>query len=118
MALNWQWNDKMGEVLYKDGSKQNLYEGNALMIALHEYEENGEKYYSLTWFADDKTHLKNMLGLSRNYSNENRFAKKFGIVGFRFNTRYATIPAIVSDLIRGYAKSKSPLTIELYYEEE
>lgn len=42
MSLNWQWTDKMGEVIFQDCDtehpfKTNIYQGNALMIWVNEF---------------------------------------------------------------------------------
>ena len=107
MSLNWQWNDKMGEVLYEDGHTDTLYQGNALMIAVY----HNENMYNLTWFVADKEHFKNLLGLSK--TDKTNYLKHWGVKSLRLNTRYKSVPAIVSEL----AKAKSPITIELFYEE-
>ena len=43
MSLNWEWTDKMGEVIYTDDCydpnhpyQTNIYQGNALMIWCNE----------------------------------------------------------------------------------
>ena len=113
MALHWDWNDKMGEAIYADGHKSPIYQGNAQMIAVWEFEDGT---YIMNWFTVSKDHLKNMLGLTKDFK-DNSFAK-YEITGFRFNTRYKSTLSIISELTKGYAKSKTPLTIELYYEEE
>jgi hypothetical protein len=60
MALNWNWDKKIGELEYRnyDGvlQKISIYEGNALMIFIHEWES---KYAMYTFFFD-KAHLKNI----------------------------------------------------------
>ena len=63
MALNWNWNEKIGELLIRQGEKEftiSIYQGNALAIFLHEYtNEDGQKVYSLYSFFCDKEHFKN-----------------------------------------------------------
>ena len=108
MALHWEWKDKMGEVIYEDGHKDNLYKGNAYMIAV--YESGNE--YQLTWFASGKDHMRNMLGLTKDYKGEN-VVEHWGIRAIRLNTRYKDVPTIVSD----FAKAKMKLNVELYYAE-
>lgn len=104
MALNWQWNDKMGECTYENGHKTNLYKGNALTIAIHEHEDNT---YTLAWFACDTDHLKNMLGITKGYDN---VFKHFGIVELRLDTKYKETEKI----IQLFAKAKMKIKIELY----
>ena len=69
MALRWQWNEKGGEVTFKNGDVYPWYEGNGLMIVLNEWQENEETYWSMFWFFADKEHAKNMLGLSKGHEN-------------------------------------------------
>ena len=69
MALNWRWEDKCGEATIVDIENRehtlNLYEGNAFLIFLREYEEGGYNMYSLWSFWADKEHMKNCLGLNK-----------------------------------------------------
>ena len=72
MALRWDFNQKAGTVTEIRGQHEvtfNFYEGNALMIVLHEYEEDGEGYYDLQWFFCDEEHAKNCLGLVKGKDN-------------------------------------------------
>lgn len=105
MALNWQWEDKMGEVIYKDGHKDDIFKGNAFMIGVHR--EDG--YYNVTWFAVDEEHMKNMLGLKRGYENS---MKNWGFDTLRLNLKYPSVHKIVTM----FAKAKMPIKIELYEE--
>ena len=62
MAIRWDWEDKIGELIVKEEENEfniSIYEGNALAIFIYHYEENGEKYYTLFNFFGDKVHLKN-----------------------------------------------------------
>lgn len=111
MALTWDWNDKMGEIITDNGHKLDLYQGNALFIAIYNYEENGEKFYNLHDFACDTEHLKNMLGLNskKGYGKENLYADR-GYKTIRLDLSYKSVPKIVE----AFAKAKTPITIELY----
>lgn len=102
MSLNWEWNDKMGEIIDHDGNTYNIYQGNAHMIILWE----DEKQYSLQWFTADKDHFKNQLGLVKGY-DENFFCwyKKI-----KLDTKYKSVPEIVKLI----AQCKKPFEIELY----
>ena len=128
MSLNWQWNDKMGEVIYNpipatsaEATPRprpyvtNIYQGNALMIWVNEDPEG--KTYSLNNFCADMEHFKNMLGLNakKGYSDTNLFdewCKDVQVI--RLNTRYKSVPKIVE----AFARAKTPVTIELYYAEK
>lgn len=72
MALTWQWKDKCGEAIvqqtWNNETKDftvNLYEGNAYLIFINEWEEKGENLYSLYTFFADKEHMRNCLGLNK-----------------------------------------------------
>ena len=95
MALHWQWNEKCGEMVFreKDGREYtlSLYEGNALLIMLHEYkDETGEDYYNMWSFWADEARAKNCLGLSKGYDN----IYQGEIVSVTFYRSYLTIPKI------------------------
>lgn len=130
MSLNWQWTDKMGEIIYNPiptstspatpdeiGLRPrpyvtNIYQGNALMIWVNESIE--DKTYCLNNFCADMEHFKNMLGLNakKGYGSDNLF-NEYHIKTIRLNTRYKSVPKIVE----AFARAKTPVTIELYYED-
>lgn len=108
--LTWEWNKKIGKVKYTHERIDDLYAGNAQMIAIHE--ENGSYYMS--WFSADKSHLRNMLGLEKNYKGciiENRL---FDIESIELDTKYKGVPDIVKD----FARAKIDITIKLYNSDE
>ena len=110
MALNWDWNDKMGECTYFNGTKDTLYQGNAHMIAVGFPSENT---YQVSWFSIDRDHFKNMLGLNKGHESildEHR--NLFNIDTLRLNTAYSNVRRIVYDL----ARARVNINIELYYE--
>ena len=58
MAIRWDWKEKLGELLIKQGENEftlSVYQGNALAIFLHEKEKTWQMY---NFFAD-KEHFKN-----------------------------------------------------------
>ena len=69
MAIRWDFKFPAGKVTMEDGNTFNWYVGNALMIVLNEWEEDGKEYYSLNWFFADLDHAKNCLGISKGYKN-------------------------------------------------
>ena len=139
MSLNWNWTDKMGEIIYNPIPAStspvpatanpatpaeatprprpyvtNIYQGNALMIWVNESVE--DKTYCLNNFCADMEHFKNMLGLNakKGYGTENLFEGWCeDIKVIRLNTRYKSVPKIVE----AFARAKTPVTIELYYED-
>ena len=66
--LLWSWKDKCGEMKMGDHSV-NLYEGNALMIMISEWTEEGSEKYQVCGFFGDKEHAKNCLGLNKGHEN-------------------------------------------------
>lgn len=81
MALNWYWENKCGECIIESNTAHidlennevhdtctlNLYEGNAYLIFIHEFEQDGKNMYNLWTFWSDKTHMKRCLGLDKNW---------------------------------------------------
>lgn len=75
MALNWNWSDKCGAIRFtqKRHDKEynytvSLYQGNAYLIMLWEYQENGQDMYNLYSFWADKDHAKRCLGIDPKYT--------------------------------------------------
>lgn len=68
MALHWDFNNKIGKV---HGNKYGrdytfyLYNGNAMLIAVNEFEDNGKEMYNVAWWLDDENHARLMLGLKK-----------------------------------------------------
>lgn len=68
MALRWDWKNQIGNLTI-DGKTYSLYEGNAFMICLREYEKEGETYWDMVTFFVDKDHAKRCLGLAKGHKN-------------------------------------------------
>lgn len=114
MALRWSFKEKAGTVTeIIDGQEYtyNFYEGNALMIVLHEYEENGEQYYNLHWFFGDEAHAKNCLGLAKGHEN------MFGENGIARLTIYRTNCRKWKKILDLFVKAFPHIAIELKEEE-
>ena len=62
--LRWDFNEKVGTLVIKQKTDRyyavNLYKGNALLIMLWEWEENGKDMYNMYNFIVDREHLKNL----------------------------------------------------------
>lgn len=123
MSLNWRWDSKCGELTFSQNYKGeeyreftvNLYQGNALLIMLNEWKENGEDWHSLWGFWADKEHMKRCLGLARGKEYENlynddgcRFLK------IRLNKKKN---CYWKDIVTALATAFDDITIELYSEE-
>ena len=93
MSLNWRWDGKIGEAEYvyetADGTKTGtytLYEGNAFLIFLIEYEEKGKNMWTMGDFWADEANAKIYLGLDKKYTEtygENQYEGR--ITKFRIN---------------------------------
>ena len=68
MALQWQWSEKSGEIVINDQT-YSWYEGNAMMICLHEFEENEQSMYNMVFFLADERHAEKCLGLAKGSNN-------------------------------------------------
>lgn len=116
MAVQWNWNDKVGEAtLYSERQKKeftlNLYQGNAYLIFIHEYKEDGNDMYNVYSFFVDKAHAKRMLGLEKGESNA--FNEGVILKKIRFNKKKCRN---LSDLVSLFTKAFDSLNIELYSE--
>ena len=69
MALYWDWKKKCGEAVFASSTGKtttvNLYEGNALLIMVQEFREEGKDFDLLVTFWVDKNHMENCLGLNK-----------------------------------------------------
>lgn len=124
MALHWQWKDKCGEAIVHQTNPQtgeerdltvSLYEGNAFLIFVNQFKEEGKDMYSLFAFFADEEHAKNCLGLTK--GNNNMFLDD----GFqylkkiRFDKSHHSKP---QKLLNLFTKAFDTLEIELYKEEK
>lgn len=77
MSLNWLWANKCGEAVRRqlrmNENKElvehdftfDLYNGNAFLIFIYNYDEDGQKMYQVNDFWVDETHMKRMLGIDK-----------------------------------------------------
>lgn len=119
MALNWDWNKKVGEAVFDcDGRKErvNLYEGNALLIFIWEDDESSK--YQMKLFLMNKDHAKNCFGISKDYKDNILDTPNGRLTEIKFYTDKSRYYPIVIDCI---AKAKWTqdvkiiLSIELPY---
>ena len=73
MALNWSWDNKIGELLINQDGREftiSIYQGNALAIFISEFtNKEGVEQYSIYNFFCDKEHFKRQ-GKTYNYARE------------------------------------------------
>lgn len=114
MAVNWNWKDKRGEVIIKNELddkkyKINIYIGNCLMVWIYDYkdEETKKNMYQFYSYFLDYNHLKNCLGMSKNYKDN--ILKN--VCKIKLNTYYKDSLKIAALF------AKSGIKVELYYKE-
>lgn len=119
MALYWEWKNKCGEatVRFWDGEERtvNLYQGNAFLIFVYEYEEDGRNMYNLWSFFVDEAHAKRMLGLEKGTDNCFLDDRHGQLVKLRLDKSKHTK---ASKLLGLFIKAFDKLEIELYKEVE
>lgn len=124
MALLWNWNSKCGEATFMDtynGDNRtytvNLYEGNAYLIFIREYEEDGKSMYNLSTFWADKEHMKNCLGLNKKGGyTTNIHNEEYGrLVKMKINKKKCRhVKEIVAALVQAFDN----IDIEIFSDEE
>ena len=134
MALQWLWANKCGEATFrrrvakgdptKDGEYEykeytvSLYEGNAELIFIYEYEQDGEQMYNLTDFFADKEHMKRCLGIDKRYKDtygKNRYEREYDrLVKIRFNKAKSHN---YKEIITAFVQAFKEIEIEVYTEE-
>ena len=117
MPVNWSWKDRKGIITFideLDNSKKykcSLYCANCLGAIIYEWydkEEKTRKYQFMGWWSDVK-HLKNLLGLSKEYKNDCYYKKRVDKI--RLNTFYKDSIEIAKLFAKAHIK------VELYYSE-
>lgn len=75
MALNWNWEDKIGHCVYVNAKgeeyRTNIYLCNGLMVECYHYEENGKELYNVYNFWINKEHAQRCLGISGDHKGNN-----------------------------------------------
>ena len=111
--LRWDFDRKCGELdILAKGVKPytlNLYQGNAYLIMVHEYEENGKKYYELYSFFADKDHMNNCLGITKGH--DNIFGNELKAI--RLNTENTHLWEIAKAFGKAYNGTDFTITINL-----
>lgn len=125
MALNWNWNEKIGTATFiqkagKDEAERkfdvSLYKGNAFLIMLYEYkEDDGTEKYQMFGFFLDKYHMKNCLGLNKKEGyTSNIYNDGFNkMIGIEINKqKYKYTKELVTALVEAFDE----LEIKVYSE--
>lgn len=125
MALHWKWDEKCGEAVVamrtETGEKDytiSLYEGNAFLIMLCEWEDHGEKLWSMWNFFADKEHAKNCLGLNKKGGYTDNVLNQPGRQVLKSIRLNKSKHRRAKDLITMLTRAFDELTIELYTDSE
>ena len=123
MALNWLWSEKVGEADIQQRGVEftcSLYQGNAYLIFLYEWEDEGQQLYQMHCFWADKDHMKNMLGLNpKNGFAVNEFnLESERLVAIRINRKMRYTKEIVTALVQAFDNLKIELVGDAYIPEE
>ena len=104
--LNWNWDKKVGTITifnYDKEVKYSLYQGNAFLIMLYEYEEDGKELWTMHNFFVDKEHAKNCFGLTKGYDDNIFNRKLYQIRKIRINkAKYRYTKDLVDMLIKAF----------------
>ena len=126
MSLNWSWKEKCGEATILDTMRDeepkpfnvSLYTGNAYLIMLYEWEEDGKELWNMFSFWADKDHMNHCLGL-----NKKKDPESYNI----YDTPYRKLTKIrldkdkcghIKDIIPALVKAFDNITIEVYTSKE
>lgn len=120
MSLNWNWKDRVGDLTLTSRGKEyvnTLYDGNAYLIILSEYEEDGTEYYDLRGFFADKEHAQRCLGIKKGYETygHNMYEEQdYKWTKIRLNKKYRHLKEFTGMLVQAF----NNITIEVYEDEE
>lgn len=124
MSLNWSWSEKVGELTADVEVRENgaivqkehtfsLYQGNAFLIILNEWEEDGVEKYSLYSFFAGEDHAKNMFGMNKKQGYTDNIVARWGWKKIRLNKKkYSYTQKLVDLLVKGLDN----IDIEIYSE--
>lgn len=120
MSVNWLWSEKCGEATMHDIRDDKdfvvtLYKGNAYLIMLNEWTEDGQEMYSMYSFWADKDHMNSMLGLDKKNAGGNSYNTDYvRMTKIRLNKKKNPYTKQIVDAL---IKAFDHITIEIYEEE-
>ena len=116
--LTWNWNKRIGVIAIKDplDNKRrsiNIYKTNCLGALINEWYDKQEKkrMYQVVGFWNDEKHLKNQLGLTKEFKDDNYFKDTLNTIEIRLNTYYSDTMKVA----KWFAKAK--IKVVLFYQE-
>lgn len=123
--LRWDWNEKVGEATFvrtfKDEDPKvyttGLYVGNAYLIFIYEYKEDGKDKYSLSGLFVDKTHMNRCLGIDKKYKQtygKNMYEESYDkLTKIRLNKKKCDH---TREIVDAFTKAFDNINIEIYSE--
>lgn len=121
MSVNWNWKDKVGELVFVrelngeriEGS-QSIYLANCLFCTLQEFtDDEGNEKYNFCDFYLDKSHLKKCLGLMKN-NDGNKVDVYKEMLGWELElVRITRLTKETKDIIECFANAGYKIEIEL-----
>lgn len=120
MSVNWSWKGKKGEITFNNARngknfKVNIYLANCLGALIYEYKDKETKknMYRFYGYWNDIQHLKNILGLSKEYKDNLYKNEDIGIIikKIKLNTYYDDWHKIAKIF------TISNVKVELYYKD-
>lgn len=115
MSINWNWSKKHGEMDVMFNNEKytvNIYESNALLCAIYEFEKDRKSVYNLYTFWSDKDHAKRCLGLVKDHDNI-----MTDIVEVRLDVVSKYSKPIGDLLLKAMKEHKWDIKLSYYYEE-
>lgn len=117
MSLNWKWSEKCGEAVVEQRGKDftmSLYQGNAYLIFIYEFKENGKDMYDVWSFWADKEHAKRCLGLAKGKEYCNLYNSEWDkLKTIRINkAKHRNASELIGMLVKAF----DDLTVEIYSE--
>ncbi len=119
MALEWNFNEKIGEIELWQNDKMftiNLYKGNAFLIMLYEYKSGDVEKWEMWDFFANELHAKRMLGIDKRYRDtygNNPYEQPYQqIRKIRLSNKYLYRQKLIDMLLKAFKN----LTIEIYTE--
>lgn len=120
MAVNWSWSERLGTMNFSQKHDEevykytlNMYSGNCLAAIIYEFkdQETGKDMYQFNTFWNDIDHLKNCLGLSKDFKTDLYDDESNHLDLIKLNTYYEKDALNIAKLF-----SKAGHKVELYYE--
>ena len=105
MALTWDWNKRIGTAYFKSDVygdfEISLYQGNAFLIMLNEYENDGKDVYDMFGFFVDEPHMKKCLGISKGCENlyDNEI---YTLVKVDIDKNYLYLDKLIKALVKAF----------------